>query len=232
VDSAACRIILTAAPNPAAARKLSQVRLQTLLRRAGRTRGIDAEAQRLHGYLRHTELRLPLPVEDAMGIQLQTLLRQLDAICEARAVLTDAAEELFVAYPGPTSSPACLGQALTGARLLAEIGDDPNRFSERSSIESLRGRSTDHERIRQEPLRGLWPRKERSNRGSGLCLGTLGAPARSCVPGVLPGSSKSWRPACRGSTSSSASSTTASKRVSLTTLPPPSQITNSKLPLD
>jgi hypothetical protein len=44
LDSAACRVILRTAPTPSAAAKLSLARLQALLRRAGRTRGIDAEA--------------------------------------------------------------------------------------------------------------------------------------------------------------------------------------------
>jgi transposase len=140
LDSAACRVILYAAPTPAAAGKLSLARLQSLLRRAGRTRSIDAEARRLQSYLRRTELRQSLAVEETMGIQLQTLLRQLDAVCEAVDVLTVAAEELFLAHPAAgviTSMPGA--GPLTGARLLAEIGDDPNRFSDARALKAYAG---------------------------------------------------------------------------------------------
>ncbi len=52
-----------------------------------------------------------------MGIQLQTLLRQLDTVCEAVGVLTAAAEDLFLSHPSAaiiTSMPGA--GALTGAR--------------------------------------------------------------------------------------------------------------------
>jgi transposase len=140
LDSPACRAILCAAPTPSAASKLSPARLQALLRRAGRTRGIEAEARRLQSYLRQTDLRQPVQVERARGIQLQALLRQLDAIGEAVAVLTDAAEELFVAHPSAVIFTSMPGAGpLTGARLLAEIGDDPNRFSDARALKADAG---------------------------------------------------------------------------------------------
>jgi hypothetical protein len=50
-----------------------------LLRKAGRSRGIDAEAQRLREAFRTPQMRqLPL-AEQAMGRQSLALLRQLDA---------------------------------------------------------------------------------------------------------------------------------------------------------
>jgi transposase len=140
LDSPACRLILRTAPTPSAASKLSRARLQALLRRAGRTRGIDAEAQRLQTYLRRPELRQPLAVEDAMGIQLQALIDQLDSICQAIEVLTAAAEQLFQSHPSAviiTSMPAV--GPLTGARLLAEIGDDSTRFPDARALKAYAG---------------------------------------------------------------------------------------------
>ena len=67
--SRACRTILRAAPTPASAAKLSAARLKALLRRAGRTRGITAEARRLQTVLRRDELRQPVLVEQAMAVQ-------------------------------------------------------------------------------------------------------------------------------------------------------------------
>jgi hypothetical protein len=93
LDSAACRMILSAASTPAAARRLTLTQLRSLLRRAGRSRGIDAEAASLQKILRSTRLQQPSRIEDAMGSQLRCLLDQLDAICSAVDQLTAAVEE-------------------------------------------------------------------------------------------------------------------------------------------
>jgi hypothetical protein len=98
LDSAACRMILSAASTPAAARRLTLTQLRSLLRRAGRSRGIDAEAASLQKILRSTRLQQPSRIEDAMGSQLRCLLDQLDAICSAVDQLTAAVEELFAEH--------------------------------------------------------------------------------------------------------------------------------------
>ena len=73
------RAILAAAPTPGDAAKLTPAQLRALLRKAGRSRGIDAEAQRLREAFRTPQMRqLPL-AEQAMGRQSLALLRQLDA---------------------------------------------------------------------------------------------------------------------------------------------------------
>ena len=51
------RVLLAAAPDPATAGKLTATRLHTLLRRAGRTGGITAEATRLRDALRRPQMR-------------------------------------------------------------------------------------------------------------------------------------------------------------------------------
>jgi transposase len=75
------RAILTAAPTPADAAKLTLAQLRGLLKKAGRSRGIDTEAARLREAFRTQQMRqLPL-VEAAMGRQTLALLRQLEAAC-------------------------------------------------------------------------------------------------------------------------------------------------------
>lgn len=44
LDSAACRVILAAAPTPSHARRLTLSQVRSLLRQAGRTRGIEPGA--------------------------------------------------------------------------------------------------------------------------------------------------------------------------------------------
>ena len=134
------RTILAAAPTPADAATLTVAQLRALLRKAGRTRAIDAEATRLREALRAGQMRqLPL-VEQAMGRQTLALLGQLNAACAAADDLEQAATESFNLHPDAgiiTSFPG-LG-ALTGARVLAEIGDDRSRFQDAKGLKAYAG---------------------------------------------------------------------------------------------
>jgi transposase len=140
LDSPAARTILTAASTPAAAAALTAAELASLLRTAGRQRGIAAEADKLHSFLGSEQMRQPAAVEGAMGLQLQGLLRQLDAICVTLQQLEQRIDEVFTAHPDAkivTSVPG-LGVQL-GARLLAEIGDDRRRFTDARALRAFAG---------------------------------------------------------------------------------------------
>ena len=134
------RAILAAAPTPATAAKLTSSQLQALLKRAGRKRGISAEAARLREAFRAPQMRQPPLVEEAMGHQALALLRQLDAACTSADDLEQAAIESFNQHPDAeiiTSFPG-LGP-LTGARVLAEIGDDRSRFQDAKGLKAYAG---------------------------------------------------------------------------------------------
>jgi transposase len=140
LDSSAARTILAAVPTPAAAANLSVEELESLLRQAGRCRGIAVEARVLHEMLRSEQMRQPEAVEHAMGWQLRGLLRQLDALCTTLQELEHRVDETFTAHPDAkivTSVPG-LGVQL-GARLLAEIGDDRNRFADARALRAFAG---------------------------------------------------------------------------------------------
>jgi transposase len=134
------RAILAAAPTPADAARLTLPQLRALLRKAGRRRGIDAEATRLREAFRTEQMRqLPL-VEQAMGRQALALLGQLDAACTAAGDLEHAVTESFNLHPDAgiiTSFPG-LGP-ITGARVLAEIGDDRSRFQDAKGLKAYAG---------------------------------------------------------------------------------------------
>jgi transposase len=134
------RTLLAAAPTPAAAARLTPTQLRALLRKAGRSRGIDAEAARLRDALRTEQMRqLPL-VEEAMGRQALALLRQLDAACQSADDLQQAAEESFNQHPDAgiiTSFPGT--GALTGARVLAGTGDGRSRFKDARGLKAYAG---------------------------------------------------------------------------------------------
>ena len=107
--------------------------------------------------------QLPL-VEQAMGQQALALLSQLNAACDAAADLEQAAIESFNLHPDAgiiTSFPG--PGALTGARVLAETGDDRSRFQDAKGLKAYAGaapvtrasgktRSVTHRRIKNNRL--------------------------------------------------------------------------------
>jgi Transposase/Transposase IS116/IS110/IS902 family len=134
------RAILAAAPTPAAAAKLTLTQLRSLLRKAGRSRSIDGEAARLREAFHTAQMRQPPLVEDAMGRQALALLRHLDAACASADDLERAVIASFDQHPDAgiiTSFPG-LGP-LTGARVLAEIGDDRSRFADAKGLKGYAG---------------------------------------------------------------------------------------------
>jgi transposase len=134
------RAILAAAPTPRAAAQLTTAQLRKLLGQAGRQRGITAEATRLQTVLRAEYLHHPPLVEDAFGKQALALLRQLNVACTNADELAAAAVAHFDTHPDSeviTSLPG-LG-SLTGARVLAEIGDDRSRFADARSLKAYAG---------------------------------------------------------------------------------------------
>ena len=134
------RTILAAAPTPRAAAQLTTAQLRKLLGQAGRQRGITAEATRLQTVLRAQYLHHPPLVEDAFGKQALALLRQLNVACTNADELAAAAVAHFDTHPNAeiiTSLPG-LGP-LTGARVLAEIGDDRSRFTDAKSLKAYAG---------------------------------------------------------------------------------------------
>lgn len=140
LDSAACRTILAAAPTPEAAKTLVVDEIAGLLRQAGRQRGIAAEEATLHQILNEPAMRQPLQVEQAMGMQLQGWIRQLDAVRATVAELETAIETAYHAHPDAliVSSFPGVGTQL-GARFLAEIGDDRSRFADARGLKAFAG---------------------------------------------------------------------------------------------
>ncbi|WP_326693217.1 IS110 family transposase (plasmid) [Streptomyces sp. NBC_01795] len=133
---------LKTAPTPAQAARLTRSQIIAALKRSGRKRGIEADAERLREALRGDWARqLPL-VEDALGKQMLALLLQLDAACTAADDLAQAVEEAFPQHPDADvilSFPG-LGVQL-GARVLAEIGDDHTRFADARGLKAYAGSS-------------------------------------------------------------------------------------------
>jgi transposase len=134
------RTLLAAAPTPSKAARLTHTQLVAILRRAGRTRLLQAEAARLQQVLRADYLHQPVTVEDAMGVHALALLSLLDTACTNAERLAEAAATAFRAHPDAAIIASFPGQGeLTGARILGELGDDPTRFTDARGLKAYAG---------------------------------------------------------------------------------------------
>ncbi|MFD5057097.1 IS110 family transposase [Streptomyces sp. NPDC058394] len=136
------RELLKAAPTPTRAARLTRTQLQAALKRAGRQRGIEAEADRLRDVFRADCAHQPPLVEDALGKQMIALLIQLEAACTAADDLAKAVEEAFPQHPDAEILLSFPGLGIQlAARILAEIGDDHTRFADARGLKAYAGAS-------------------------------------------------------------------------------------------
>ncbi|MFE5372533.1 IS110 family RNA-guided transposase, partial [Streptomyces mirabilis] len=136
------RELLKSAPTPTRAARLTRTQIQAALKRAGRKRGIEAEAERLREVFRAEWAHQPPLVEDPLGKQMQALLVQLEAACTAADDLAEAVEEAFPQHPDADVILSFPGLGIQlGARVLAEIGDDRQRFAGARGLKAYAGSS-------------------------------------------------------------------------------------------
>jgi transposase len=140
IASPEARAVLAIAPTAAAAAKLSVSPVAAALRRAARSRGIDQTAAEIKAELRKPQLHQPVLVENAMGKSAQALLAVLDTACANVDELGLASAELFQQHPDYAIITNFPGLAdSTGARVLAEIGDDRARFTDVRALKAYAG---------------------------------------------------------------------------------------------
>ncbi|WP_455566379.1 IS110 family RNA-guided transposase [Nocardia fusca] len=138
--SSEARAVLALAPTPTAASRLTKAQLMAALRRAGRQRGIESLALQLRQALRAEQLHQPPLVEEAFGRQALALLGSVDAECAAVEQLTEATAVAFQQHPDYAVITSFPGLAdLSGARVLGEIGDDRERFTDARSLKAYAG---------------------------------------------------------------------------------------------
>jgi transposase len=126
--------VLTAAPNPDLGRRLSQSRIETLLRRAGRQRNLSRTAATIRAALTSQQLAARPGVIGAYTASASALLAVLSTMAAQTEVLAGQVEQGFGQHPDAEiyrSQPG-LGVIL-GARVLAEFGDDPDRYADAKS---------------------------------------------------------------------------------------------------
>ncbi|MEU6971216.1 IS110 family transposase [Kitasatospora aureofaciens] len=136
------RELLRLAPTPRQAARLTRPQITAALKRAGRKRSIEPEVERLREAFRTEWAHQPALVDDALGKQMLALLGQLEAASKAADDLAQAVEESFPQHPDAEiilSFPG-LGVQL-GARVLAELGDDRQRFADARGLKAYAGAS-------------------------------------------------------------------------------------------
>jgi transposase len=134
------RAVLAIAPSPAEAVKVSRARVETALRRGGRQRRIPTLAARIAAALRVPQLRQEPLVEQAMRTESLALLCVLNAACDAVDQLTAALSQAFKKHPDYQTITSFPGLAdISGAIVLAEIGDDRDRFADDRALQAFAG---------------------------------------------------------------------------------------------
>ena len=121
--------VLTLAPSPERGRALSQAELVAALRRAGRRRQVEARAARIQATLAGQQLEASPVVADAYSQVVAAAVAVIASLSQQLAGLEAALTTAFGAHPdaGILRSQPGLGVVLA-ARVLAEFGDDPNRY--------------------------------------------------------------------------------------------------------
>jgi len=134
--------ILAVAPSPEQGRRLSQARIESVLRRAGRQRNIAVTAAKIKTALASEQLNARPGVVPAYAASASALIAVLTTMVAQTEVLAEQVEQGFGQHPDVEiyrSQPG-LGPIL-GARVLAEFGDDPDRYLDARSRKNYSGMS-------------------------------------------------------------------------------------------
>jgi transposase len=132
--------ILAIASSPEAGRRLSRSKITAALRRAGRQRNLEATAENIQTALRARQLEAHPGVVGAYAAAVRSLVAVIDALVTQTAVLQGEVEAGFGQHPDAEiylSQPG-LGPIL-GARVLAEFGDDPDRYADPKARKNYSG---------------------------------------------------------------------------------------------
>jgi transposase len=133
--------LLTAAPDPDRAARLSKARIAAALKRANR-RNIDTRAGEIQAVLRAPALRQPPAVQQAFAVIAAGEVRLIAALNNEVDALGEVVAQHFGRHPDAEiyASQPGLGVIL-GARVLAEFGDDPHRYADARARKNYAGTS-------------------------------------------------------------------------------------------
>jgi hypothetical protein len=133
--------LLERAPDPGRAARLSRAKITAALTRA-RRRDPDVKAEAIQAVLRAPALRQDPAIEAAYAVLVASAVRLIAQLNTQIAELQAVVAEGFGRHPDAdivTSQPG-LGPIL-GARVLAEFGDDPDRYADAKARKNYAGTS-------------------------------------------------------------------------------------------
>ena len=133
--------LLGRAPEPARAAKLTRAQVSAVLKRAGRYK-IAERAGVILAALRSPQLGQPPALTVAYAATVRSLVAVITALNEQVAILQGQVEQSFGRHPDAEiylSQPG-IG-AITGARVLGELGDDPHRYATAKARKNYAGTS-------------------------------------------------------------------------------------------
>jgi transposase len=132
--------VLTLAATPEQGRRLSQARIVSALRRAGRQRNIDAFARKIRVALTAPQLAAPTAVSNAYGASTRGAVAVLVAMNKQIAALEISIAEHLDRHPDAEVYRSLPGLGVVlGARVLSEFGDDPNRYASAKARKNYAG---------------------------------------------------------------------------------------------
>ncbi len=134
--------VLELASTPERGRRLSRSKIAAALRRGGRQRYVESRAEQIQTALRSPQLEQPPLVAEAFGASVRAYVTLLATTVAQITTLEGELESSFGQHPAAEivlSQPG-LGTIL-GARVLAEFGDDPDRYATAKARKNYAGTS-------------------------------------------------------------------------------------------
>jgi transposase len=121
--------VLSIAPTPAQGKRLSRSKIAAALRRRGRQVNVERRAEAIQAALRTEHLTQAPVVADAYGAIVASLIAVIGSHTRQISELEEVLEDHFGQHPDAAILRSLPGLGVvTGARVLGEFGDDPNRY--------------------------------------------------------------------------------------------------------
>ena len=134
--------LLAKAPTPAEAARLSTGQITAALKTAGRRGDVPARAAAIRDALRTEQLGLPDLVADAYAITVRSTVAILQTLNTQIPALQDGVEAYFGRHPDVEIYRSLPGLGpILGARVLAEFGDAPGRYTDSKARKNYAGTS-------------------------------------------------------------------------------------------
>lgn len=134
--------VLEVAPTPAEGRSLSTTKIAAALKRAGRRRRITERAEEIKQALATSQLEAPAVLARAYGDVVRSTVRIVAEMTAQIDALAAELEARFEEHPDAEILRSLPGLGVVlGARVLAEFGDDPDRYADPKARKNYAGTS-------------------------------------------------------------------------------------------